>query len=72
MILRIPQCFKVLHLPLVLLGIVHHYLYLQQKTEFYNLAKRNLSQVWNVADPHPDWVQRGLYRAKREKIIFTC
>jgi hypothetical protein len=33
MILRIPQCFKVLHLPLILLGIVHDYLYLHQKNQ---------------------------------------
>jgi hypothetical protein len=47
MILRIPQCFKVLHLPLVLLGIVHHYLYLQQKDDgLLKLGTKNLQQLF--------------------------
>jgi hypothetical protein len=36
-------------------------------TAFYNLAQRNLPQLfWNVADPHPDRIQEGLYGPGKE------
>ncbi len=45
----------------------------KKPTAFYNLAKRNLPQLfWNVADPHPDRIQEDHYGPKKVKTKFTC